>query len=245
VSSYLVSLLSERSLPSRESSAKGRSASPRVPAPVSIIQDYSVGEATPVASAPAHDMQGVEDVEPLDFETTIGLYPMTSGPGPGSIFGSARNVLNPPSDNTLNPNLLNIYNISSSNHGNPPQDTAGIELGAYQSASQPTLDTLSTSTTSNFDPSLLLHTGNHLPEQVLSAWNYQAPSLSPTSASKPPDSIEAIMPWDDVSFFVSLYIRYQHVLVPLVHKPTFAQEVLARRDREDSLFRCLLISIGE
>jgi hypothetical protein len=62
---------------------------------------------------------------------------------------------------------------------------------------------------------------------------------------KPTDQIESLMSWDDISFFLSLFINHQHILVPLVHKPSFAQDVLMRRDRTDITFRCLLISMGE
>jgi hypothetical protein len=33
--------------------------------------------------------------------------------------------------------------------------------------------------------------------------------------------------------------------MPLVHKPTFAQDVLSRKDRHDEVFRALLLSLGE
>ncbi|KAL7418286.1 hypothetical protein Q5752_006742 [Cryptotrichosporon argae] len=51
-------------------------------------------------------------------------------------------------------------------------------------------------------------------------------------------------PWGDVSFFVSLFIKHQHALVPLVHRPTFAGDMLHRRDERDNAFRGLLASIG-
>jgi len=57
--------------------------------------------------------------------------------------------------------------------------------------------------------------------------------------------IEDVATWDTVGQFLSLYLRHQHVLVPLVHKPTFAQDVLHRRDRHDEAFRGVLFSMGE
>lgn len=58
------------------------------------------------------------------------------------------------------------------------------------------------------------------------------------------DHIEQIASWADIGFFLSLHLRFQHALVPLVHKPTFAQDILNRRDENDEAFRALLLSIG-
>lgn len=57
-------------------------------------------------------------------------------------------------------------------------------------------------------------------------------------------AIESVASWDEVGFFLSLYLKYQHPLLPLVHRPTFAQDVLHRRDGIDEAFRGLLLSIG-
>jgi hypothetical protein len=57
--------------------------------------------------------------------------------------------------------------------------------------------------------------------------------------------IDAVVAWHDVCFFISLHMRHQHGLMPLVHKPTFAQDVLQRRDVGDETFRGLLCSIGK
>ncbi|KAK1921136.1 hypothetical protein DB88DRAFT_499777 [Papiliotrema laurentii] len=59
----------------------------------------------------------------------------------------------------------------------------------------------------------------------------------------PMPQVEAIGTWSEFCFFVSLYMRHQHALVPLVHKPTFAMDVLHRRDQRDEAFRGLLFSI--
>lgn len=80
------------------------------------------------------------------------------------------------------------------------------------------------------------------------------PLLQPHSSSSIPvqnhtqhdvPQIEAVAAWHDVCFFISLHMRHQHGLMPLVHKPTFAQDVLQRRDKTDETFRGLLCSIGE
>jgi hypothetical protein len=57
--------------------------------------------------------------------------------------------------------------------------------------------------------------------------------------------VEAIGTWSEFCFFVSLFMRHQHALVPLIHKPTFAMDVLNRKDQRDEAFRGLLFSIGE
>jgi hypothetical protein len=56
---------------------------------------------------------------------------------------------------------------------------------------------------------------------------------------------EDLAEWVDICFFLSLHTRHQHALVPLVHQPSFAQDVLHRRDQRDESFRCLLISVGK
>lgn len=56
-------------------------------------------------------------------------------------------------------------------------------------------------------------------------------------------SLTSILPWEDASFFLNLYLTHQHCLVPLIHKPSFAQSVLARRDKFSPVFRALLCAI--
>jgi hypothetical protein len=51
--------------------------------------------------------------------------------------------------------------------------------------------------------------------------------------------------WETVGFFLSLHMRHQHVLTPLVHQPSFARDLLHRRDLHDEAFRGLLLSIGK
>jgi hypothetical protein len=48
---------------------------------------------------------------------------------------------------------------------------------------------------------------------------------------------EDLAEWVDICFFLSLHTRHQHALVPLVHQPPFAQDVLHRRDQRDESFR--------
>jgi hypothetical protein len=57
--------------------------------------------------------------------------------------------------------------------------------------------------------------------------------------------IETVLNWPVVIFFLALYTKHQHHLMPLVHVPTFAQDVLSRKDRHDEVFRAVLLSLGE
>ena len=57
--------------------------------------------------------------------------------------------------------------------------------------------------------------------------------------------IEAFAPWNVIWPILSLHIRNQHILVPIVHRPSFAQDLLNRRDIQDEPFRGLLLSMGE
>lgn len=69
------------------------------------------------------------------------------------------------------------------------------------------------------------------------------PSLPTHPRLSLPFQIEDLAAWEDVRVFLNLYMEKQHVLVPLVHKPTFAQDVLKRRDKGDEVFRGLLCSL--
>lgn len=71
--------------------------------------------------------------------------------------------------------------------------------------------------------------------------------LEPTDHAKPlrRQQIEDVASWSDISNFVSLYMRYQYPLLPLVHRQTFAESLATRLDLRDVNFRALLLSIGE
>jgi hypothetical protein len=70
------------------------------------------------------------------------------------------------------------------------------------------------------------------------------PTLS-TDSHVPFPQIVTFATWEAVGFFLSLHMRHQHVLTPLVHQPSFARDLLHRRDVHDEPFRGLLLSIGE
>jgi hypothetical protein len=65
-------------------------------------------------------------------------------------------------------------------------------------------------------------------------------------ALRPPElSIEDVTDWSTITFFASLYLKYNHALSPIVHKPTFAHDLATRRDKTDRQFRSLLLGLGE
>ena len=67
----------------------------------------------------------------------------------------------------------------------------------------------------------------------------------PPQTQSPSLQIELVTTWVNIEFFIGLYLKHQHALVPLVHKPTFRADLLERRDRADPEFRALLLSLGE
>ncbi len=57
--------------------------------------------------------------------------------------------------------------------------------------------------------------------------------------------IEAVASWATIGFFLSLYLKYMHSLIPLVHKPTFTKLLAMRVDKGDPQFRAFLLGLGE
>ncbi|KAJ9092586.1 hypothetical protein QFC19_008694 [Naganishia cerealis] len=57
--------------------------------------------------------------------------------------------------------------------------------------------------------------------------------------------IEDVTSWSNVSFFISLHLRYQHAIMPIIHKPTFNNDLALRLDRKDEMFRAFLLSLGK
>ncbi len=57
--------------------------------------------------------------------------------------------------------------------------------------------------------------------------------------------LEDVTSWANISHFISLFLQYLYPLLPLVHRPTFAEHLATRRDLRDTDFRALLLSIGK
>lgn len=64
------------------------------------------------------------------------------------------------------------------------------------------------------------------------------------SAIKAEPQLEDVTSWANISHFISLFLQYLYPLLPLVHRPTFAEHLATRRDLRDTDFRALLLSIG-
>lgn len=57
--------------------------------------------------------------------------------------------------------------------------------------------------------------------------------------------LEDVTSWANISHYISLFLQYLYPLLPLVHRPTFAEHLATRRDLRDTDFRALLLSIGQ
>jgi hypothetical protein len=66
-----------------------------------------------------------------------------------------------------------------------------------------------------------------------------------SSTSKKVPQVEDVVSWSDLCYFISLFLKYLYPLMPIVHRPTFAENLATRLDTRDPSFRALLLSIGE
>jgi hypothetical protein len=73
--------------------------------------------------------------------------------------------------------------------------------------------------------------------QTLNDLHYQPVKREP--------QLEDVTTWANISHFISLFLQYLYPLLPLVHRPTFAEHLATRLDLRDTDFRALLLSIGE
>lgn len=60
---------------------------------------------------------------------------------------------------------------------------------------------------------------------------------------RPEPQLEDVTSWAHVAHFISLYLQYLWPLLPLVHRPTFAENLATRLDVRDTEFRALLLSL--
>jgi hypothetical protein len=96
------------------------------------------------------------------------------------------------------------------------------------------------------DPTVLPEQGHaHVASRQI-PFDYSVPAREPVAAVHPVhDSIDDITSWSHTCNLLALYTRYQHPMMPLVHKPTFSQDVLSRKDKRSESFKGLLCSLGE
>ncbi|WWC92058.1 uncharacterized protein L201_007012 [Kwoniella dendrophila CBS 6074] len=62
-------------------------------------------------------------------------------------------------------------------------------------------------------------------------------------ALKSGPQIEDLTSWANISHFIALFLKYLYPILPLVHRPTFSEQLATRRDLVDTDFRALLLSI--
>ncbi|WWC65478.1 uncharacterized protein I303_108096 [Kwoniella dejecticola CBS 10117] len=55
--------------------------------------------------------------------------------------------------------------------------------------------------------------------------------------------VEDLTNWTNITHFIALFLKYLYPLLPLIHKPTFSEQLATRRDLIDTDFRALLLSI--
>ena len=214
-------------------SRKRTSTTTRSPSPSSKRQRTTNSQTTGIAG-PSNPPQ---DISPLFSSNAPGLVSDEAaqstpydnetflGPTFGSIFGSARLAFDPPPAVSFNYNLPSEHQslLSGNIHGNTGYiDPSTLSLANGHSGTGPVLSTTLAAPSPD--------TGQ--------------PKLS-TDPHVPFPQIVTFATWEAVGFFLSLHMRHQHVLTPLVHQPSFARDLLHRRDVHDEPFRGLLLSIGE
>lgn len=87
------------------------------------------------------------------------------------------------------------------------------------------------------------------PEHLLATGSVGGAGLGGSGSMLPPlrrePQLEDVTSWANISHYISLFLQYLYPLLPLVHRPTFAEHLATRRDLRDTDFRALLLSIGE
>ena len=83
------------------------------------------------------------------------------------------------------------------------------------------------------------------PENMAMSVSSRGEKLSRGMHSKREPQLEDVTSWANISHFISLFLQYLYPLEPLVHRPTFAENLATRRDLRDTDFRALLLSIGK
>lgn len=86
------------------------------------------------------------------------------------------------------------------------------------------------------------------PEHLLATGSGGSAGIGGSGSMLPPlrrePQLEDVTSWANISHYISLFLQYLYPLLPLVHRPTFAEHLATRRDLRDTDFRALLLSIG-
>jgi hypothetical protein len=57
--------------------------------------------------------------------------------------------------------------------------------------------------------------------------------------------VEDITRWSTALTFLNLYHEHLYPLLPIIHWPTYSQDLVSRRDRHDETFRIFLMSLSQ
>lgn len=77
--------------------------------------------------------------------------------------------------------------------------------------------------------------------QLLSLESPEVATQAPVARREP--MLEDVTSWANISHYISLYLQYLWPLLPLVHRPTFAENLATRLDLRDTDFRALLLNM--
>ncbi|BEJ13508.1 hypothetical protein CspHIS471_0306820 [Cutaneotrichosporon sp. HIS471] len=160
------------------------------------------------------------------------------GPASGSIFGSARTALYPYSiEVPLEVGLSELAGVAAVQLFSPVTaalpDPAGAALASSVHAFSTQTTPLHSTPTTPAPPDL-----TPAPQESIPVPLGPIPDADPDGRS-----LDAVLPWPDACHFLALFLRDQHCVVPVVHKQSFALDLLNRRDRTDEAFRGLLCSM--
>lgn len=174
-----------------------------------------------------------------------------------NFFGSARQTFQSPATFSFDYNLPAShfqFDTTTAAHEDPASGsldlfTANVAPANTGPESQGNFDDLRPFLRDIGQPPMSLFAGT--PEgattstaQLLTGQSEATAHVPVAMSSGKPGQIEDIASWGDISFLISLHVRYQHALVPLCHQPSLARDILHRRDQKDEAFRCFLLSVG-
>lgn len=100
------------------------------------------------------------------------------------------------------------------------------------------------------------HGSTQFPSEQAQLLSLESPETMIASGSSGPGTLANLLPshrrepqledvtsWANISHYISLYLQYLYPILPLVHRPTFAENLATRLDLRDTDFRALLLSI--
>lgn len=235
---------------SQSPSSTPPSAPPAPPARSDVTMTTSPTTSLSLGPTPQSHVDPTELLLP-----SIPQNPPSPGPIFGSIFGSARQTLQaiefdytlPPSrTRPSSPGPGQLPSTAQVEQQQPPLSQASnaqlsLDPVTWPTGLKPPSSTVQPPPVPPYSPSTTL-------ADLVAASDAASSTITPAAPGAPTidiSRIESFASWDEIGFFLSLHMKHQHMLVPLVHRPSFAQDVLHRRDENDEAFRGLLLSMGE